>query len=127
MPFIFSRRYIQSCLTVLRSVLTEDQYEKLVRRLNSKNSERLSAMWEAVVLSHLSSLPGFEHEEALPGGRKPDFQFFLPKSRLRKLLFWTSEVVVVGDVTGVSDKGARKANPVEYFFEEFRRCVEKYQ
>lgn len=115
MPFIFSRRYIQNRLNILRGVLTEEQHKSLVARLNKRAPDRLAAMWEAVVLAYFSKLPDFKHECPLEDGRKPDFQYVLPKSKLR----------VVGDITGVSDAGAKKANSVNDFFAEFAEVVAK--
>lgn len=72
-------------------------------------------MWETVVLTCFMDQPGFTHEEPLENGRKPDFQFRLPNSG----------ILVVGDVTSVSDKGPRKENPVEHLMEDIDRVAKK--
>jgi len=115
MPFIFSRRHIQHCLDVLQEVLTINQHSDLVRKLNRRNPQRLAAMWEAVVLTCFTDLPGFMHEEPLENGRKPDFQFRLSDTGAH----------VVGDITSVSDKRSKKDNPIEFFIEDIGRIAEK--
>lgn len=72
-------------------------------------------MWEAIVLASFALLPDFKHEIPLENGRKPDFRFILSKSKRQ----------VVGDVTGVSDSGAKKANPVDDFMAEFAGVAAK--
>lgn len=106
-------------------MLTNDQYRELVGRLNRKAPGRLAAMWEAILLAHLSSLQSFKHEVPLSDGRKPDFQFCLAQSGIQRIFFRRAGVVIVGDITGVSDAGARKANDVDSFLAEFSSVVEK--
>lgn len=116
MPFIFSRRYIQECLDRLSGSLTKTQINNLVARLNKKSDDRLSAMWEAVMLDVFSGFPKFRHEEPLTDGRKPDFQCELPKSG----------ALIVGDITSVSDKGYHEENPVDFFLRELERVAKKH-
>lgn len=115
MPFIFSRRYIQKCLNELRGKILDGDRKALVNKLNRRGKERLAAMWEAIILAHVSHQSNFEHEVPLENGKKPDFRFDLAESG----------VLVVGDITAVSDAAAKKANPVEDFLEEFDRVVSK--
>lgn len=117
MPFIFSRRYIQQCLDHLSGSLSLAQREDLVARLNKKTDDRLPAMWEAVMLNMFSGFPEFQHEAPLIDGRKPDFQCKFPKS----------EVLIVGDITSVSDKGYHEQNPIDFFLDELDRVAKKYQ
>ncbi len=116
MPFIFPRRYIQECVDRLRAVLTNDEHNELVARLNRRSPDRLAAMWEAVVLLCFVDQPSFQHEAPLENGRKPDFQFQLPESG----------VPVAGDITCVSDKGPKKDNPIEQLMEDIGRIAKKH-
>ncbi|NJM83997.1 MAG: hypothetical protein HC844_17500 [Tabrizicola sp.] len=116
MPFIFPRRHIQKCLDTLRRHLTVDQHASLAARLNRRSPDRIAAMWEAVILTCFADLPGFAHEMPLPNGRTPDFRFLLPETK----------TLVVGDVTSVSDRGAKKDSPIELLMEDIDRIAKKY-
>lgn len=116
MPFIFSRRYIQSCLDRLRNALDPRGVSDLAQRLNTRSHGRLAAMWEAVVLARLCCLPAFAHESALKDGRRPDFHFVLPKTGTD----------IIGDITAVSDLGHHQANPVQHLMEDIARLASKH-
>ena len=72
---IFHRRVIQEELNNLRRHLQGYEVDRLVKRLNEPDRERLSRMWEVVVLSSLCDLGQVDVEKEIEGGNRPDVHF----------------------------------------------------
>lgn len=96
---IFHRRVIQRQLDNLRRHLQGYEVDRLVKRLNSADRDRLSAMWEAVVLSTLCELGHVEVEKEIPGGKRPD-------------VFFSGAVNFTAEITSISDQNLEDQNPV---------------
>lgn len=105
---IFHRRVIQRELNNLRGHLQGYEVDRLVKRLNEPDRERLSRMWEVVVLSSLCALGRVEVEKEIDGGSKPDVHFYGDPS-------------FIADVTSISDQGIEDRNPVNQFSMEIER------
>lgn len=108
---IFTRRFIQSCINDLQSVVAHSELRVLVGKLNTPGPNQLPTMWEIVVLSSLSKLGRLQYELELPNGKRPDIFF----SRGRALSF-------MADITTVSDSGLEEANPVDRLRIEIEAC-----
>jgi hypothetical protein len=112
--FVFSRRAIQRCLDELRKVLSIDQLEGLVERLNRLGSGRFAASWEACLLHSLSRVGAVSHEASLPSNRKPDVWFTYPGD---------NTLGFIADITAISDEGLHNANPVQDLSRELVRLA----
>lgn len=91
----------------------------VVDRLNARGDQRLSAMWELVMLDAMSRVGKLRHEVPLANGSRPDFELTTEADGGRELL-------VVGDITAVSDAWLDEQNPVNVLFEEVGRLARKY-
>jgi hypothetical protein len=116
--FVFSRRAIQHTLDQLGSVLTNDELEPIVQRLNRVGSQRLHAMWEVVMLNALARVGTLHYERSLPGGRRPDFQLDVAEND-------GSHLSIVGDILSVSDAGLDEQNPIDTLSDELARLAVK--
>lgn len=105
---IFHRRVIQGELNNLRRHLQGYEVDRLVRRLNEPDRERLSRMWEVVVLSSLCELGQVDVEKEIKGGNKPDVHF-------------NGDPSFIADITSISDQGIEDRNPVSEFSMEIER------
>lgn len=99
---IFARRALQRRLDELRESLGGDAVDDLVGRLNRPGADRLSAMWEVVLLHPLAVRGTLQHEAPLDSGRRPDVALEI------------GDLQITADITTVSDEGLDEANP---FFE----------
>jgi hypothetical protein len=106
---IFTRRAIQRCLDELR-VLSREDLEGLVLKLNEPDAARLPAMWEVIILHALSGLGRVAYEVPQASGRRPD------------ITFRGSGVAFTADVTCVSDAGLDAVNPVEELSDAIEAC-----
>lgn len=105
---IFSRRRIQEALRNLPSI-PPDELHRLTGRLNRANADALSAMWEVMLLHHLSAFGRVEHHRTTPSGSHPDVFF---KSRL---------LTFTADISCVSDDGIQEKNPINLLRDEIER------
>lgn len=105
---IFHRRVIQQELNNLRRHLQGYEVDRLVRRLNSSDRDRLSAMWEVMVLAPLCELGRVDVEKEINGGNKPDVHF-------------SGNPSFIADITSISDQGIEDRNPVSEFSIEVER------
>ena len=115
---IFSRRATQRALEALRGAIPEDARSDLVLRLNRPGRDRLSAVWEAAVLSAIAQSCAVAYEQPLDSGRRPDFK-----------MLWSHcghDFSIAGDVTTVSDQGLHDRNPRELLRAEMDRLVKKH-
>src|SRR5580698_5128543 len=96
---IYQRRALQRRLSELRDVLDGEAVDKLAKRLNRADKDRVAAMWEEVVLHGLSKCGRLQNEVALTSLRRPD------------ILFEQGALRLTADVTAVSDEGLDKDNP----------------
>lgn len=117
--FVFSRRWLQSCIDDLAGVLGEEPLQMLVARLNRRGEGRLAAMWELVFLKGMAHAGRLRHEAPLSNGRSPDFDW--------TVTLQGGEFQVIGDITTVSDAGLKERNPVRYLFEEIVRLARKHR
>jgi hypothetical protein len=95
-------------------VLSADQAEQLVRRLNQEGRDRLAVSWEVCLLHSLSRVGVVSHEFPLENGRRPDVRFSHSRG---------SKVEFIADITAISDQGLHEANPIEDFSEELVRLA----
>ena len=114
--FVFSRRAIQRCIDNLGGVLSGDQLDNLVKRLNLVGSGRFAASWEACLLHGLSRVGAVAHDVPLPNQRRPDIWFTYRGD---------SAPGFIADVTAISDEGLRKANPVHDLSDELTRLARR--
>jgi GrpB-like predicted nucleotidyltransferase (UPF0157 family) len=105
---IFHRRVIQEELNNLRRHIHGFEVDRLVKRLNEPDRERLSRMWEVLVLSALCDLGPVEVEKEIEGGNKPDVHF-------------NGDPNFIADITSISDQGIEDRNPVSEFSMEIER------
>jgi hypothetical protein len=112
--FVFSRRAIQRCIDELRGILSDDQLDGLVKRLNRVGRDRFATSWEVCLLHSRSRVGTVLHEVPLPGGRKPDISFTYPGE---------NAVGFIADVTAISDEGLHNANPVQDLSQELVRLA----
>jgi len=85
---IYRRRALQRRLDELRDVLDGDAVDKLAERLNRAGKDRVTAMWELVVLHGLSKCGAFRNEVALASLRRPDILFERGALRLTAFSGW---------------------------------------
>lgn len=116
--FVFPRRVVQEVITRLSATLETQQLESIVDRLNRAGDARLPAMWELVMLASLAQAGLLRHEVQLANGRRPDFELTVTTSNGESLL-------IVGDITTVSDAGLDEQNPVKDLGDELRRLATK--
>jgi hypothetical protein len=90
---ILSARAVDGLLQECQGLLTDEQQQFLIDRLNRTNSESLNAEWELIILTALSFVGVVVYEPSLGGMRKLDFQFDEPMSGVK----------LFGDVTAPSD------------------------
>jgi hypothetical protein len=114
--FVFSRRAIQRCVDELQGVLSHDQLQGLVKRLNQVGRDRFAASWEVCLLHSLSRVGTIFHEVPLSGGRKPDISFTYAGE---------NAVGFIADVTAISDEGLHSANPVQDLSRELVRLARR--
>lgn len=112
--FIFPRRTLQRQLDEVAALLSPEQSQSLVKRLNAPGQDRLAAMWELIVLWALSRLGQITHEAALSSGRRPD------------VTFESKEVNFIADITTVSDSGLHDDNGLRPLWADLQRLVQKY-
>jgi len=117
--FVFSRRDLQRRIKRLRCVLSHEQLSELIKKLNTPNEQRLPTMWELVTLDAFAQVASVRHEVPLPSGKRPDL-----------LVDFRSvagvNLVVVGDVLTVSDRGLDENNPVDVLFEQTPLIARKH-
>jgi hypothetical protein len=102
---IFSRRRVQDALWSL-PFLPAPELRGLAARLNRSGPDALSAMWEVMLLHHLSAIGHVKHHRATPNGSRPD-------------IFFQSKVLTfTADISCVSDDGIQKDNPFRSFQDE---------
>jgi hypothetical protein len=114
--FVFSRRAIQRCIDELRHVLSIEQLEGLVKRLDQVGSGRFAASWEACLLHSLSRVGAVSYEAPLPTNSKPDVWFTYPGDNV---------VGFIADITAISDEGLHKANPAQHLYKELARVARR--
>jgi len=112
---LFSRRDTQAAIDRLAGIVTDRDLQVMVDDLNRPGRQRLTKIWEVVLLDALANVSPIRHEQPLADRRKPDFAFGIAVSGL--------QVEVVGDITCVSDVGLDKENPVEHFSGELSRVA----
>ena len=106
---IFHRRIIQAELQNLRKHLEGYIVDRLVRRLNAPDRDRLAAMWEVVILSALCELGEVIVEAPTKAGRRPDVLFHGSPN-------------FIADITSISDQGLEDRNPVTELSMEIERA-----
>ena len=114
--FIFSRRDLQRSINRLAQTLDPEALRETVAALNRQDRSRLPKMWELVILDAFSQVAQLRHEIALPSGRRPDFELSLNRNSRKPLL-------IVGDITTISDAGLDDQNPIETLFLEGPRVA----
>jgi hypothetical protein len=114
---LFSRRTLQRLIDENAStILTKEQSQYHVARLNSSAEQSFSFEWEVVVLNVLSKVGSVIHEQ--PFGRKKPDVFFT--SRTNK------KVTFIADIVTVSDEGIEKEAPVQAFEKELHEQLSKF-
>ncbi|MDW9620160.1 hypothetical protein [Sinorhizobium meliloti] len=108
LAMIFYRRVVQAELHRLRKHLDGYVVDRLVRRLNAPDRDRLAAMWEVVVLSALCELGEVVVEAPTRAGRRPDVLF-------------NGSPNFIADITSISDQGLEDRNPVDELSVEIER------
>ncbi len=116
--FVFSRRAMQASISHLASVLHPEQIQSIVDRLNKVDEHRLPAMWELVFLEALSKAAVLRHEVKLSNGRRPDFELTIETSA-------GSPLIVIGDITTISDVALHDQNPVRELSVELSKAARK--
>jgi hypothetical protein len=109
---LFHRRVIQQRLNDICHLLTWEQGEHLVARLNAPGYRAVSAEWEIVLLFAVSRLTSVQYEPALGGGRSADLVMQIP-----------GDSSVFADIVAVSDAGIRRLNPLDEFQDEIARLL----
>lgn len=112
---LFCRRILQRVLDESTVYLNLKQREDICNLLNTVHDNYLSVEWEQVIVHAASKVGSIEFEPSLGGSRKPDF----------KLQPNETDLVLVADVTVVSDQGFKKANPIGALLDEFFRRLQK--
>lgn len=115
--YVFSRRTIQQILDALAESLDAGAMRDLVSRIERPGDDRLPAMWEAIWLRELASAGDLGHEVPLSNGKRPDFTLTLSSE--------AGNWMVVGEITGVSDKGLHDENPVRQFWEALVKLAQQ--
>ncbi|HWT01581.1 MAG TPA: hypothetical protein VN256_15140 [Pyrinomonadaceae bacterium] len=114
---LFSRRTLQRLIDENAStVLTEEQSQCHIDRLNDVEEQTFSFEWEVVVLNVLNKVGRVIHEKKF-GTRHPDVFF---TSRTNK------EESFIADIVTVSDEGLEKEEPVKAFEAELQEKIEKF-
>lgn len=118
MNLIFARRSIQQMLDRLTGILTPEQRQSLLDRLNRKGDARLPAVWETVILGGLHAIGSLRHEVELTNNRKPDFALtaFVNEHKIE----------IIGDITTISNSGLEEKNPIGVFQQELNRLIRKH-
>jgi hypothetical protein len=116
---IFSRRIVQRCIDEIRALnlLQKENLDKLIQNeLNSSDpGTSIAFEWEVIILAALSKVSEIEYEKKfIEGGSSPDIFCKL-----------SSGVCFVADITTISDRNAHKENPVNYFFQEVHKFLNK--
>jgi hypothetical protein len=115
---IFSRRTIQKMLDRLNNIINVEQRQSLLDRLNKPGDARLPAVWEVIMLGGLQALGALRYEVELKNNRKPDFELTVQTER--------EAMIIVGDITTVSDSGLEEKNPIGAFQQELTRLIRKH-
>jgi hypothetical protein len=115
---IFARRSIQQMLDRLTAILSQEQRQAVLDRLNRKGDARLPAVWETVMLGGLQTIGSLRHEVELTNNRKPDFALTASVNDQR--------IEIVGDITTISDAGLEEKNPIIAFQQELNRLIRKH-
>lgn len=110
---IYQRRALQRRLNELRHVLEGQAIDGLVKRLNKAGNDRVSAMWEVVVLHSLSKCGSIRYEVALASQKRPD------------ILFERGVLRLITDVRSVSDAGLDENNPYSALIQLVERAKKK--
>lgn len=116
--FVFSRRSLQASINYLSGVLDSKGIQSIVDRLNRVDEHRLPAMWELVFLEALSRITDLKHEITLSSGRRPDFELTVRVPTQPPLL-------VIGDITTISDVALHEENPVRELSTELSKAAMK--
>lgn len=114
---IYSKRTIQRLINENSAFLTPEQISKHIRELNKDDKSSIGYEWEVVLLNVFSKLGEVIHEKDFGGSKKPDL-YFSQKTN--------SNSEFIADITTISDEGLEKENPYEYFADEFKRFLKKY-
>lgn len=110
---IFSRRYLQRCIDESSTFATLQTRKLWANKLNSPSSPDYAAReWEIAILNALSKFGKLRHEVDFGGTTRPD------------VLFCSTGMEFVADITAVSDKGLHEQNPLELLKEELRKRYE---
>ena len=112
---LFSRRILQRIVDESSAYLKPKQRQEICNLLNTVRDDYLATEWEQVIVNAASKVGVIQYEPDLGGSRKPDFRLQPNESNL----------VLVADVTVVSDQGFKKANPVGALLDEFFRRLQK--
>jgi hypothetical protein len=105
---IFSRRRVQEALCGL-PFISARELRGLASRLNRLGPDALSAMWEVMLLHHMSAFGTVQHHRKTQNGSQPDIFF------RSKLLTFTA------DISCVSDDGIQKDNPFRRLQDEIEQ------
>ena len=116
--FVFSRRVMQQSIDHLSGILDIGQITSIVNRLNRPSDKRLPAMWELMLLEALSKSGTLRHETELSDGRRPDIELTIESAVGLPLL-------VVGDITTISDINLHEQNPVKSLRAELGKAAKK--
>jgi hypothetical protein len=109
---------MQKCIDHLARVIDADQLTPIVGKLNKRGDQRLPTMWELVILDALSHVGKLRHEVPLADGSRPDFE-------LESSIDGGPALLIVGDITAVSDAWLDEQNPVDVLFEELDKLARK--
>lgn len=113
---LFHRRAIKKRLVDIRHLLTWEQGEHLVSRLNAPGYAALSAEWEIVLLFAASRSMTVHYEPALGSRRSADLSIQIPGS---------DGLSMLADVVAVSDTGIKRLNPLDEFQNEIGRLLKR--
>ncbi|HEX5353470.1 MAG TPA: hypothetical protein VFW60_05275 [Rhodanobacteraceae bacterium] len=102
----------------MASVIDAAQLTSIVGRLNKRSDQRIPTMWELVILDALSHVGKLRHEIPLADGSRPDFE-------LESGIDCEAALLIVGDITAVSDAWLDEQNPVDALFEELDKLARK--
>ena len=116
---IFARRAVKCPIDTLEScsAISRQQRSGLLARLNKRTQDALSAEWEVILLSSLSSTARVVYEK--PFGRIHLDLFAVAESN-------GLEIEFVAEIVAISDIASEKQNPSDSFFSEFRRVAQKH-
>ena len=114
---IFSRRVLQRILGENALLLSRQQLENHVHRLNQGDAkDRLATEWEVVILNAFSKRGIVKHEENFGGSSNVDVSFYLEGSNTAEL---------IADIRSVSDEGLHNENPVSEFHRQLTHRLRK--